>query len=114
VVNLSTVPTVTADGALAPRHVDLRPFAVCGSEIRIVPGGLTRVALQEGSMIVNSSRGGGSKDTWVLEPGAGGPSPSTAEMKIVRDLPTMPALGQGTWTGQEQQQQQARGRRGAR
>ena len=48
--------------------MDLRPFAVFGDEIRIVPGGLTRVALREGSMIVNSSQGGGSKDTWVLKP----------------------------------------------
>ena len=54
-------------GVLRPRHVDLRPFAVFGERIGIVPGGLTRVALEEGSMIVNSSRGGGSKDTWVLE-----------------------------------------------
>src|SRR3954466_1527619 len=67
VVNLSTVPTAMPDGSLAPRHVDLRPFAVYGEQIRIVPGGLTRVALREGSMIVNSSQGGGSKDTWVLE-----------------------------------------------
>ena len=65
-VALSTVPTVLPDGSLAPRHVDLRPFAVFGDEIKIVPGGLTRVALREGSMIVNSSQGGGSKDTWVL------------------------------------------------
>ena len=70
-------PTEIGDGRLAPRHVDLRPFAVFGEEIRIVPGGLTRVALREGSMIVNSSQGGGSKDTWVLDddeperPGAG-------------------------------------------
>jgi uncharacterized circularly permuted ATP-grasp superfamily protein len=56
------------DGSLAPRHVDLRPFAVFGEDIHIVPGGLTRVALREGSMIVNSSQGGGSKDTWVLGP----------------------------------------------
>ena len=70
VVRLSTVPTVgPADGRLVPRHVDLRPFAVFGERIDIVPGGLTRVALEEGSMIVNSSRGGGSKDTWVLEDG---------------------------------------------
>ena len=54
-------------GALVARHVDLRPFAVFGEDIHIVPGGLTRVALREGSMIVNSSQGGGSKDTWVLE-----------------------------------------------
>src|SRR5512133_2350328 len=66
-VDLSTVPTAGPDGALSPRHVDLRPFAVFGERIRIVPGGLTRVAMVEGSMIVNSSRGGGSKDTWVLE-----------------------------------------------
>ncbi len=65
-MRLSTVPTVGEDGVLAPRHVDLRPFAVFGERIDIVPGGLTRVALEEGSLIVNSSRGGGSKDTWVL------------------------------------------------
>ena len=67
VVRLSTVPTVAADGSLASRHVDLRPFAIFGEQIRIVPGGLTRVALEPGSLIVNSSRGGGSKDTWVIE-----------------------------------------------
>ena len=66
-VQLSTCPTAMEDGRLAPRHVDLRPFAVFGDDIHIVPGGLTRVALREGSMIVNSSQGGGSKDTWVLE-----------------------------------------------
>jgi len=66
VVQLSTVPTFV-DGALAPRHVDLRPFAVNdGNRIWVLPGGLTRVALAEGELIVNSSRGGGSKDTWVL------------------------------------------------
>ncbi|MFT8246300.1 circularly permuted type 2 ATP-grasp protein [Roseomonas sp. BN140053] len=65
---LSTVPTL-ADGALAPRHVDLRPFVLFGREVRIVPGGLTRVALREGSLVVNSSQGGGTKDTWVLEDG---------------------------------------------
>ena len=70
-VHLSTTPTVANDGELVPRHVDLRPFAVFGSELKIVPGGLTRVALREGSMIVNSSRGGGSKDTWVLASGDG-------------------------------------------
>ena len=78
-VHLSTVPTAGPDGALAPRHVDLRPFAVFGDDIRIVPGGLTRVALREGSMIVNSSQGGGSKDTWVLEeepPSAPSPRPA--------------------------------------
>ena len=63
---LSTVPTIT-DAGLAPRHVDLRPFILYGESIRVMPGGLTRVALKEGSMIVNSSQGGGSKDTWVLQ-----------------------------------------------
>ena len=66
-VQLSTCPTASPDCSLAARHVDLRPFAVFGEDIHIVPGGLTRVALREGSMIVNSSQGGGSKDTWVLE-----------------------------------------------
>jgi uncharacterized circularly permuted ATP-grasp superfamily protein len=63
---LSTCPTFVASG-IAPRHVDLRPFVLFGKEIRIVPGGLTRVALNEGSLVVNSSQGGGTKDTWVLE-----------------------------------------------
>jgi uncharacterized circularly permuted ATP-grasp superfamily protein len=66
VVQLSTVPTFV-DGRLGPRHVDLRPFAVNdGNRVWVLPGGLTRVALAEGELIVNSSRGGGSKDTWVL------------------------------------------------
>lgn len=64
-LKLSTVPTLV-DGKLEPRHVDLRPFVLCGKETYVMPGGLTRVALREGSMIVNSSQGGGSKDTWVL------------------------------------------------
>ncbi|MEC7658139.1 MAG: circularly permuted type 2 ATP-grasp protein, partial [Pseudomonadota bacterium] len=64
---LSTVPILTREG-LAPRHVDLRPFAlVTPDQIRISPGGLTRVALKKGSLVVNSSQGGGTKDTWVLE-----------------------------------------------
>jgi uncharacterized circularly permuted ATP-grasp superfamily protein len=63
---LSTSPTFTERG-LAPRHIDLRPFVLSGREITIVPGGLTRVALREGSLVVNSSQGGGTKDTWVLE-----------------------------------------------
>ncbi|MCA0431888.1 MAG: circularly permuted type 2 ATP-grasp protein [Proteobacteria bacterium] len=63
---LSTVPTYTASG-VAPRHVDLRPFVLSGDRVRITPGGLTRVALKKGSLVVNSSQGGGTKDTWVLE-----------------------------------------------
>jgi uncharacterized circularly permuted ATP-grasp superfamily protein len=64
-LTLSTVPTVL-NRSLAPRHVDLRPFILFGEDVFVLPGGLTRVALKEGSMIVNSSQGGGSKDTWVL------------------------------------------------
>jgi uncharacterized circularly permuted ATP-grasp superfamily protein len=63
---LSTCPTFVEAG-IAPRHVDLRPFVLSGKTTRIVPGGLTRVALKEGSLVVNSSQGGGTKDTWVLE-----------------------------------------------
>jgi uncharacterized circularly permuted ATP-grasp superfamily protein len=62
---LSTSPTLVAAG-LAPRHIDLRPFVLSGREITVVPGGLTRVALEESSLVVNSSQGGGTKDTWVL------------------------------------------------
>ncbi|MFM2005510.1 MAG: hypothetical protein RLZZ09_1165 [Pseudomonadota bacterium] len=63
---LSACPTLVESG-VAPRHVDLRPFVLSSKDIRMVPGGLTRVALKEGSLVVNSSQGGGTKDTWVLE-----------------------------------------------
>jgi uncharacterized circularly permuted ATP-grasp superfamily protein len=67
IIKLSTAPCFI-DGILQPRHVDLRPYALCGPDgIKIVPGGLTRVALKEGSLVVNSSQGGGSKDTWVID-----------------------------------------------
>jgi uncharacterized circularly permuted ATP-grasp superfamily protein len=67
IIKLSTVPCFL-DGKLQARHVDLRPYALCGpSGIEIVPGGLTRVALREGSLVVNSSQGGGSKDTWIID-----------------------------------------------
>ncbi len=65
-LNLSTTPTLTAKG-LAPRHVDLRPFILSAQEQFVTTGGLTRVALREGSLVVNSSQGGGSKDTWVVD-----------------------------------------------
>ncbi|AWI54035.1 hypothetical protein DEH84_11815 [Aquabacterium olei] len=65
-LSLSTCPTFVESG-IAPRHIDLRPFVLSGKEVRMVPGGLTRVALKEGSLVVNSSQGGGTKDTWVLE-----------------------------------------------
>jgi len=64
---LSTCPTFAEEG-LAPRHVDLRPFVLTGSDgVRVTPGGLTRVALTKGSLVVSSSQGGGTKDTWVLD-----------------------------------------------
>jgi uncharacterized circularly permuted ATP-grasp superfamily protein len=63
---LSACPTFVESG-IAPRHIDLRPFVLSGKGISVVPGGLTRVALKEGSLVVNSSQGGGTKDTWVLE-----------------------------------------------
>jgi uncharacterized circularly permuted ATP-grasp superfamily protein len=65
VVSLSRCPT-WCDGAIEGRHIDLRPYIIYGDEVKIVPGGLTRVALTKGSLVVNSSQGGGSKDTWVL------------------------------------------------
>jgi uncharacterized circularly permuted ATP-grasp superfamily protein len=65
-LSLSTCPTFVEEG-VAPRHLDLRPFVLTGKEIRIVPGGLTRVALRKGSLVVNSSQGGGTKDTWVVD-----------------------------------------------
>jgi uncharacterized circularly permuted ATP-grasp superfamily protein len=105
VVQLSTVPTVMEDGTLAARHVDLRPFAVFGEKLSVIPGGLSRVALVEGSMIVNSSRGGGSKDTWVLEEAldsAPDEAPTPAAVP-----PVLPGLRYGgEWTSQQQQQQQ--------
>jgi uncharacterized circularly permuted ATP-grasp superfamily protein len=66
VISLSVSPTLV-DGGIEGRHVDLRPFAITGEKTWVLPGGLTRVALRRGSLVVNSSQGGGSKDTWVLE-----------------------------------------------
>ncbi|HSA90878.1 MAG TPA: circularly permuted type 2 ATP-grasp protein [Burkholderiales bacterium] len=65
-LSLSTCPTFVAQG-IVPRHVDLRPYVLSGREVKLVPGGLTRVALEEGSLVVNSSQGGGTKDTWVVD-----------------------------------------------
>ncbi|TFZ05796.1 circularly permuted type 2 ATP-grasp protein [Ramlibacter henchirensis] len=65
-LSLSSCPTFVESG-VAPRHIDLRPFVLSGKQVQMVPGGLTRVALKEGSLVVNSSQGGGTKDTWVLE-----------------------------------------------
>jgi len=64
-LSLSTVPTL-CDGAIEPRHVDLRPFVLQSKDFYVTHGGLTRVALRRGSLVVNSSQGGGSKDTWIV------------------------------------------------
>ena len=140
VVQLSTVPTFV-DGELGPRHVDLRPFAVNdGNRVWVLPGGLTRVALAKGELIVNSSRGGGSKDTWVLAGPVTPPEPIEAaarepEPEVLEDLvepepvepdpvepapPSTPApaapAGPAITSMHEQaeQQQQARARRTGR
>ena len=109
VVQLSTSPTHCPDG-MAPRHVDLRPFAVNdGHDVWVVPGGLTRVALPAGSLIVNSSQGGGSKDTWVLTDSevrhevAPEPPP---ERDLVSGPNPPPDLGPGSSVDAQQQQQQ--------
>jgi uncharacterized circularly permuted ATP-grasp superfamily protein len=111
VISISTAPTQVG-GRLEPRHLDLRPFAVNdGSNVWVVPGGLTRVALRAGSLVVNSSQGGGSKDTWVTAGGARqltvAPSPPrTAATAIPGPAPDLgPAGGHGN---QQQQQQQQR------
>ena len=67
-LNLSTAPTL-ASGRLEPRHLDLRPFSLQGERSAVTAGGLTRVALVKGSLVVNSSQGGGSKDTWIVDTG---------------------------------------------
>lgn len=86
-VQLSTVPTLI-EQTLAPRHVDLRPFAVnSGDDVWVLPGGLTRVALPEGELVVNSSQGGGSKDTWVLSPPLAGPEESAPTEAPNEELP---------------------------
>jgi uncharacterized circularly permuted ATP-grasp superfamily protein len=108
VVPLSTAPTLV-DGELVPRHLDLRPFAVNdGERVWVMPGGLTRVALVEGSLVVNSSQGGGSKDTWVISGASSLVSAGTGRSSSVRGGPLqvgVPALA--PHVGQAQQQQQA-------
>jgi uncharacterized circularly permuted ATP-grasp superfamily protein len=114
VVQLSTVPTKVGSH-LEPRHVDLRPFAINdGENIWVLPGGLTRVALPRGSLVVNSSQGGGSKDTWVLS--SDDPhsqrDPDRVERTAADALASLPAYGVGpdhgpVLAGVQQQQQQA-------
>jgi uncharacterized circularly permuted ATP-grasp superfamily protein len=107
VVQLSTVPTLF-DDRMRPRHVDLRPFAVNdGHKVWVLPGGLTRVALPEGELIVNSSRGGGSKDTWVLAGGravAPAPAPPVPEVHAP-PLDTGPAIETRSMQAEQQQQE---------
>jgi len=106
------VPT-KVDDKLVPRHVDLRPFAVNdGDGVFVLPGGLTRVALPEGSLVVNSSQGGGSKDTWVL---AANRSPEAERELGERGLAVLSPAGSAAaehgpelTVSQQQQQQQAR------
>jgi len=110
VVQLSTVPTLIGDG-IAPRHVDLRPFAVNdGNDVWVLPGGLTRVALVEGSLIVNSSRGGGSKDTWVLAGERRIPAHSVVAASRIphAPLPAPDSALEIEMQQQQEQQQQAR------
>jgi uncharacterized circularly permuted ATP-grasp superfamily protein len=118
VVQLSTAPTLVGD-QLRPRHVDLRPFAVNdGTDVWVLPGGLTRVALAEGELIVNSSRGGGSKDTWVLgDPDTNLAHPDDADSGRSNTTPLLrarghqPDIGPGVApAGEQQQQQQQQGR----
>ncbi|MEO6082154.1 MAG: circularly permuted type 2 ATP-grasp protein [Umezawaea sp.] len=108
VVQLSTVPTKIGD-RLVPRHVDLRPFAVNdGNFIFVLPGGLTRVALPEGSLVVNSSQGGGSKDTWVLAPRSSTVERELAEPGLAggEKLAAIAAEQGPELTNSQQQQQQ--------
>jgi len=107
VVQLSTVPTYVG-GKMSPRHVDLRPFAVNdGQRVWVLPGGLTRVALAEGELIVNSSRGGGSKDTWVLAlNGPAAPAPQAQPRRVPSPAPQVTGPAMHDLTGQQDHQQQ--------
>lgn len=108
VMQLSTVPTQVGS-KLAPRHVDLRPFAVNdGNDVWVLPGGLTRVALPEGSLVVNSSQGGGSKDTWVLASRTSAADRELAAAEVVRSLPraAKDPKSNGAPAGSSSQQQQ--------
>jgi uncharacterized circularly permuted ATP-grasp superfamily protein len=110
-MQLSTVPTHIGD-TLTPRYVDLRPFAVNdGDDVWVLPGGLTRVALVEGSRVVNSSQGGGSKDTWVLASRTSAADRELGAAEVVKKLPkavTTNADSDGEKQSQKQFQQQRR------
>jgi uncharacterized circularly permuted ATP-grasp superfamily protein len=111
-VALSTSPVLVGE-KLAPRHIDLRPFAVNdGSDVWVLPGGLTRVAFREGELKVNSSQGGGSKDTWVIAPDrpdralhAGPPGGHLGQLGMLPEAPHGPSVAPlGRQSGPEQQQ----------
>jgi uncharacterized circularly permuted ATP-grasp superfamily protein len=105
-MQLSTVPTQVGD-KLTPRYVDLRPFAVNdGDDVWVLPGGLTRVALVEGSRVVNSSQGGGSKDTWVLASRTSAADRELGAAQIVRSLPTAVTTSNGEADAEKPSQQQ--------
>ena len=110
IVRISTCPTLVDDGELAPRHVDLRPFAVNdGDHIFVLPGGLTRVALPEGSLVVNSSQGGGSKDTWVVaeqDHSVQYTPPERPTPRLTRVLAAVPARVHSPTTHDERMRQQ--------
>ena len=115
-IGLSTSPTLI-NGRIAPRHVDLRPFAVNdGTDVWVLPGGLTRVALPEGELVVNSSQGGGSKDTWVISAPRPALEPEPVVTRIEFTTADLPAEPPGQDPGppndnavaQSQQQQQGR------
>ena len=109
IVQLSTIPTYV-DGKLRPRHVDLRPFAVNdGERVTVLPGGLTRVALPEGQLVVNSSRGGGSKDTWVLSDNRHIPPAEAERPREVVVLSPPAVFRDDEIRAQQQQQQQQSG-----
>ena len=112
VVQLSTVPTLI-DDLLRPRHVDLRPFAVNdGDEVWVLPGGLTRVALPEGELVVNSSQGGGSKDTWVLSAPNRPPTPEESDEHVqgAAEPAPEPEAGPGPEPGPEPDAEPGRSR----
>ena len=90
-LSLSTCPTYV-DSGIAPRHIDLRPFVLSGKDVQMVPGGLTRVAVKEGSLVVNSSQGGGTKDTWILQ---SEPALSTALPVPVQSQSHLQTMSQG-------------------
>jgi uncharacterized circularly permuted ATP-grasp superfamily protein len=106
VVQFSTIPTLVEQG-LRPRHADLRPFAVNdGNDVWVLPGGLTRVALPEGELVVNSSQGGGSKDTWVVGGDRQASKATISTNSSVSSVVASQSTGDSGFARQQEQQQQ--------